>query len=307
MAGSMPTPEPRPTMPVTPPRPPLPPLNALRAFEAAARLGSFARAAAEIGVTPGAIAQQVRHLEGFLGFPLFRRLAQGVELTEAGAEAQPRLSAGFEALASAVQDLRAGHAGRALTIAALPCIAQLWLSPRLPALQRAFPELQISIAAMEEPPSGARENFDLALFYLAQPPTGMQALAEDSLVPVCAPALAEKLGIPADLARQTLLHDAVWRGDWARWLRHAGVGGVDPARGPSYSLYALALDAALGGAGVLIGRLSLVAPLLAQGRLVRPFDQAMPSGDRLTLLPSPARKPHPQRAPVMEWLGNSAA
>lgn len=283
----------------------MPPLNALRAFEAAGRLGSFARAAEELGVTPGAIAQQVRQLEAFLGFPLFRRLPQGVALTEAGRQAQPRLSAAFEALSLAVHDLRAGHAGRALAIAALPCIAQLWLSPRLPALQQEFPELQISISAMETPPSGPREAFDLALFYLAEPPPGALALAEDSLAPICAPHLAQQLRTPSDLLGKTLLHDAVWRSDWARWLRHAGVTGIDDGRGPSYSLYALALDAALGGSGVLIGRASLVAPLLAQGRLAAPFDDAMPSGDQLTILPAPASKPHPLRERVLEWLGES--
>lgn len=283
----------------------MPPLNALRAFEAAARLGSFARAAVELGVTPGAIAQQIRQLEAFLGFPLFRRLPQGVTLTDAGSQAQPRLSAAFEALALTVQDLRAGHVGRALAIAALPCIAQLWLSPRLPGLQQEFPELQISISAMEAPPSGPREAFDLALFYLADPPPGALALAEDSLAPICAPHLAQQLRTPSDLLGKTLLHDAVWRSDWASWLRHAGVTGIDAGRGPSYSLYALALDAALGGSGVLIGRASLVAPLLAQGRLASPFDDAMPSGDRLTILPAPASKPHPLRARVMEWLANS--
>ena len=97
----------------------------------------------------------------------------------------------------------------------------------------------------------------------------------------------------------------IWRSDWARWLRYAGVTGIDPGRGPSYSLYALALDAALGGSGILIGRASLVASLLAQGRLATPFDQAMPSGDRLTILPAPASKPHPLRAQVMEWLADS--
>lgn len=288
-------------MPVRPPRLPLPPLNALRAFEAAARLGSFARAAEEIGVTPGAIAQQVRLLEAFLGLKLFRRLAQGVALTEAAQEARPRLSAAFDALALAVQDLKASHAGQALAIAALPCIAQLWLSPRLPALQQAFPGLAISISAMEEPPAGRHQSFDLALFYLARPPADASALPEDELLPVCAPALAAGLRAPADLAGQNLLHDAVWRSDWARWLRHAGIAGVDPGRGPSYSLYALALDAALSGTGVLIGRRSLVAPHLAAARLVAPFAAALPSGDRLALLPQPG-KPHPRRAAVMEWL-----
>lgn len=289
-------------MPVKPPRPALPPLNALRAFEAAARLGSFSKAAEEIGVTQGAIAQQIRHLEAFLGLTLFRRLPQGVALTEAAQEARPRLSAAFDALALIVQELKASHAGRALTIAALPCIAQLWLSPRLPALQQAFPGLAISINAMEEPPTGRHDSFDLALFYLAKPPAGALALDEDSLFPICTPALAGKLRTPVDLAGQTLLHDAVWRGDWARWLRHAGIDGIDPGRGPSYSLYALALDAVLGGAGILIGRKSLVAPYLADGRLVAPFAEERPTGDKLTLLFPPAGKPHPRRADVVAWL-----
>jgi LysR family transcriptional regulator, glycine cleavage system transcriptional activator len=293
-------------MPVRPPRPPLPPLNALRAFEAAARLGSFSRAAEEIGVTQGAIAQQVRHLEAFLGLTLFRRLPQGVALTDAAREARPRLSAAFDALALTVEELKASHTGRALTIAALPCIAQLWLSPRLPALQQAFPGLAVSISAMEEPPAGRHDNFDLALFYLAKPPSDALTFGEDSLFPVCTPALARSLQNPADLTGQTLLHDAVWRSDWARWLRHAGAGGVDPGRGPSYSLYALALDAALGGAGVLIGRRSLVAPHLADGRLVAPFAEEFPSGDRLTMLTPPAGKPHRKRAELIAWLEASA-
>ena len=293
-------------MPVKPPRAPLPPLNALRAFEAATRLGSFSRAAEEIGVTQGAIAQQVRHLEAFLGLTLFRRLPQGVALTEAAQEARPRLSAAFDALALTVQELKASHAGRALAIAALPCLAQLWLSPRLPALQQDFPGLPISISAMEEPPAGRHDNFDLALFYLAAPPADALALDEDSLFPVCAPALARNLQTPADLAGQVLLHDAVWRSDWARWLRHAGVGGIDAGRGPSYSLYALALDAVLGGAGILIGRRSLVAPYLADGRLVAPFADELRSGDRLSMLFPTAGKPHPQRADVVAWLEANA-
>lgn len=293
-------------MPVRPPRPPLPPLNALRAFEAAARLGSFARAAEEIGVTQGAIAQQIRHLEAFLGLTLFRRLPQGVALTEAAETARPRLSTAFDALALTVQELKASHAGRALAIAALPCIAQLWLSPRLPALQQAFPGLSISISAMEEPPAGRHDSFDLALFYLAKAPANALTLGEDGLFPVCAPALARDLRTPADLAGQTLLHDAVWRSDWARWLRHAGASGIDDGRGPSYSLYALALDAALSGAGILIGRRSLVAPYLADGRLVMPFSDELPSGDQLTLLFQPAGKPHPRRIELVAWLEASA-
>lgn len=260
-------------MPVKPPRPRLPSLNALRAFEAAARLESFAKAADEIGVTAGAVTQQIRQLEATLGFAVFRRLPQGVALTEAAREALPRLTRGFDMLGQAVQALREAQPHRPLAIAALPCIAQLWLSPRLPALQAAFPDLQISISAMEEPPDPQRDPYDLSLFYReTAPASGGLQLAGDAILPVCAPALAAKLATSADLVAQTLLHDAVWRSDWARWLSFAVPGTkIDPSRGPAFSLYSLALDACLSGSGILMGRMSLVGPHLASGRLVAPF------------------------------------
>ncbi|WP_377838519.1 LysR substrate-binding domain-containing protein [Bosea sp. UC22_33] len=295
-------------MPVKPPRPRLPSLNALRAFEAAARLESFAKAADEIGVTAGAVTQQIRQLEATLGFAVFRRLPQGVALTDAAREALPRLTRGFDMLGQAVQALREAQPHRPLAIAALPCVAQLWLSPRLPALQAAFPDLQMSISAMEEPPDPQRDPYDLSLFYReGAPASDAVQLDADAIQPVCAPAFAARLTIPADLATQTLLHDAVWRSDWARWLAFAAPGTkVDPSRGPAFSLYSLALDACLSGSGVLIGRMSLVAPHLASGRLVAPFPQAMPTPDRLTLATATAAGAHPRRAEIMDWLAGSA-
>ena len=295
-------------MPVKPPRPRLPSLNALRAFEAAARLESFAKAADEIGVTAGAVTQQIRQLEATLGFTVFRRLPQGVALTEAAREALPRLTRGFDMLGQAVQALREAQPHRPLAIAALPCIAQLWLSPRLPALQAAFPDLQISISAMEEPPDPQRDPYDLALFYRdAAPQNGGLQLDADAILPVCAPSLAAKLSSPADLARQTLLHDAVWRSDWARWLAFAVPGAkLDPNRGPAFSLYSMALDACLSGSGVLMGRMSLVGPHLTAGRLVAPFPRAMPTPDRLTVATATAAGAHPRRAEIMDWLAVSS-
>ena len=292
-------------MPVKPPRPRLPSLNALRAFEAATRCGSFVKAADELGVTAGAVTQQMRQLEAWLGFPLFRRLAQGVAPTEAALEALPRLTRGFDTLAQAVQGLREGYGARALTIAALPCIAQLWLSPRLAALQSAWPELQVSITAMEQPPDPRREPHDLSIFYrdAEAAPDGMIALEADAILPVCAPTVGQRINGLADLAGQTLLHDAVWRGDWARWLAFAGgAGDVDATRGPSFSLYSLALDAALSGSGVLMGRASLFGRHLTDGRLVAPFAMAMPLRDRLTLILAPAERAHPRQAEIATWL-----
>jgi LysR family glycine cleavage system transcriptional activator len=291
-------------MPVKPPRLRLPSLNALRAFEAAARHESFTEAAEELGVTPGAVTQQIRQLEAWLGFALFRRLPQGVALTQNAREALPKLTRGFDTLGQAVQELRAGHDGRALTIAALPCLAQLWLSPRLSALQETFPGLQISVSAMEEPPDPRREPHDLALFYRdpADLPAGALTLGPDALLPVCTPALAQRLGSVADLAGVTLLHDAVWRDDWRRWLAFAGAtGAVDPARGPAFSLYSLALDAALAGSGVLVGRRSLTQPWLDAGRLVAPFSVEMPAGDVIALTEPQDRDLLRRRPAISTW------
>jgi LysR family glycine cleavage system transcriptional activator len=292
-------------MSVKPPRRRLPSLNALRAFEAAARCGSFVKAADELGVTAGAVTQQIRQFEAWLGFPVFQRLAQGVILTDAAREVLPRLTRGFDTLGLAVQSLRDSHHDRALTIAALPCIAQLWLSPRLMPLQHAFPGLQISVSAMEQPPDPRREPHDLAIFYLDVDAAraGMATGEADAILPVCAPSLAATIDCPADLGRHILLHDAVWRGDWARWLAFAGAAAtIDATRGPAFSLYSLALDAALSGAGVLMGRTSLIAPHLADGRLVAPFASALTTSDRLTLIAARPEHAHPRQADIAAWL-----
>ncbi|KRE00135.1 hypothetical protein ASE63_08550 [Bosea sp. Root381] len=295
-------------MPVKPPRPRLPSLNALRAFEAAARCESFVKAAEELGVTAGAVTQQIRQLEAWLGFPLFRRLAQGVVPTEAALSALPRLTRGFDTLAQAVQGLRDSDTGRAFSIAALPCIAQLWLSPRLADLQRNWPQLHVSISAMEEPPDPRRDPHDLAIFY-REPGTIPGAVClpdEDTILPVCSPGLASKIRLPGDLAGQTLLHDAVWRSDWARWLAFAGgAADVDAGRGPRFSLYSLALDAALSGSGVLMGRSSLIVGHLRDGRLVAPFATAMPLRERLTFTASTQGRPDSRQAEIAAWLAAS--
>ena len=260
-------------MSVAPPRPKGPPLNALRAFEAAARLNNFSRAADELCVTPGAVAQHVKALEEWAGAPLFDRHAQGVRLTALGRAVAPGLGDVFDSLANAAHLLRRIAAPDEIRIAALPSVAQLWLSPRLPAIRRTSPGLSISVTAMERPPNLMREPFDLSIFFSSgqTEDTGTLVLAEDSLFPVCAPEIATRLTTPGDLSGETLLHDASWRDDWAIWLAAEKLSGIAATSGPAYSLYSLALEEAIHGAGVLIGHAPLVAPALASGTLVAPF------------------------------------
>ncbi|SDR55981.1 transcriptional regulator, LysR family [Rhizobiales bacterium GAS191] len=300
-------------------------MNALRAFEAAARHESFAAAAQELGVTPAAIAQQVKSLEAWMRQPLFERMSQGLRLTAAARQALPAFMQAFDDLGAAVQGLRRAAMPEELRIAALPSVAQLWLQPRLRDLRRQFPKLQISVTALEQPPSFVREPYDLAVFYLGEERQAqiernaqierpshveLRPLAADTLFPVCSPALVGKgkTRLPlASLSRFVLLHDGTWRDHWALWLDFAGAAGIDARKGPSFSLYSLALEAALDGVGMLIGRRSLVQPLIDKRRLIAPFEAVMPAPTRLYLLRPRAARRDATLDAVADWLSEPAA
>jgi DNA-binding transcriptional LysR family regulator len=289
-------------MPVNPPRPPVP-LTALRAFEAAARLGGFAAAAAELGVTPGAVAAQIKTLEDRLGVPLFDRDARGVQLATFAQPLSASLSLAFDQLHQAWQALDLAARPGTVRIATLPSLAQLWLSPRLPDLRAAAPDITISITALETPPEGKRDPHDLCLFYRPQGHRG--ALEQDEIFPVCAPALAARMAAAADLGRVPCLSDSTWSGDWRIWCDLAGTGVVP--RGPVFSLYALAVEEAINGAGVLIGHRALVARHLARGRLVVPFGPRLGLPQVLALWAPRPLAPASAAARVLRWLQDHPA
>ncbi|WP_120500483.1 LysR family transcriptional regulator [Roseovarius sp. EL26] len=275
-------------MSIIPPRPKGPPLNALRAFEAAARLGGFAQASEELCVTPGAISQHIKALEDWTGTPLFQRKAHGVMLTEAGQQLQPHFTHAFDAMSDATRALRSTMAQPTVTIAALPSVAQLWLSPRLPALRAAMPGTRLTVLAMETPPNLNREMIDISLFIRAPSgATNEHILTDDQIFPVCTPELAAQITRPADLAQQMLLHDESWSGDWDLWARNHGQGFIPEQMGSKYSLYSLALEEARAGAGILIGHAPLVHRDLEKGNLVRPIGGAVATSQALIMEISP--------------------
>lgn len=285
-------------MPVAPPRPKDLPLTALRAFEAAARLGGFAAAAQELGVTPGAVTAHVKQLEQTLGAALFTRTPRGVRLTALGQQTLPAFTAAFDALGTAVGDLRAAAAPRTVHIATLPAIAQLWLSPRLPALREAAPDITVSITALETPPNLKRSPYDLSLFFSDDP---TDRIAPDIIFPVCAPALAARLTAPQDIARFPCLSDATWSDDWQHWAQSL----PDPPpipQGPTFSLYALAVEECVNGAGLLIGHDSLIATHLHDGRLIAPFPQRVTLPRALRLWSDRPLRPGTAARFVADWL-----
>lgn len=265
-------------MPVRPPNLTSPPLNALRAFEAAARLGGITKAADELCVTSGAVAQHIKALENWAGAQLFARHAKGVSLNELGQRSLPDFQAAFDQMNRAVQNLRINAAPNSVRIATLPSLAQLWLSPRMPGLRAMFPKARISIAALELPPNLAREGYDISIFLEPATSRGGLILAKDHILPVCAPALARHLRHPADLAELLWLKDSQWPDDWALWLHKTGLQLPRSPETVSFSLYSLAIEEARNGAGVLMGHDFLVSAGLRDGSLVAPFATTIATG-----------------------------
>ena len=206
---------------VSPPRPKMPSLNTLRAFEAVARLTSIAAAASELCVTPAAVAQHVKSLEAWAGDQLFKRNARGIELTPLGSSVLADFKLAFDHLGNAVQKLRTSAAPFEIRIAALPSIAQLWLSPRLPEIRSAMPEVSISVSALEKCPNLVRDPFDLAIFYQDTKDTDHTIMvSHDKIFPVASPTIAKRINDLSDLKNQVFLHDMAWRDDWNIWLSH---------------------------------------------------------------------------------------
>jgi LysR family glycine cleavage system transcriptional activator len=287
----------------------LPPLNALRAFDAVARHLSFTRAAAELHVTPGAISHQIRTLEADLGVPLLHRLAREIQLTEAGTLLLPGTREAFRLLDDTVARLRGNADSGILTVSVAPSFAAKWLVLRLDRFADRNPGVDVRIAATERLTDFSRDDVDVAIRYGSGNYPGLQIerLVDNTVFPVCAPALAARLATPADLAEVILLHDDNSERDpalaeWPLWLKAAGITGVRADRGPRFGSSYLAIDAAVAGKGVALGKSVLVADDLAAGRLIRPFDFAMQTGFSFWVVSPPVIGDRPKVRAFRAWL-----
>jgi LysR family glycine cleavage system transcriptional activator/LysR family transcriptional regulator of beta-lactamase len=248
----------------------LPPLNALRAFEAAARHGGFAAAAAELHVSASAISRFVKLLEADLGTALFLRLPNGLQLTDRGGAYLAELSAAFARIAEATERVRAASG---LVIGAGPTLAMRWLIPRLPDFHARHPSIEIRVSTAIERADPLLADWTAAIRRGDGQWPGLDAhlLFSADLFPVCTPAMARTLRTPGDLVRARLLAAVNGADDWPLWLKAAKVSGVDLRRAQRFDYPAFALQAALDGLGVAMARGPFVADDLKAGRLVRPF------------------------------------
>lgn len=257
----------------------LPPLTPLPSFEAAARLLSFSRAADELHVTHGAISRAIKTLEDQLGVQLFERSTRSVRLTAIGETYAQAVRDVLERLVVATATATTRRSDFTLDVSTSAGFAGKWLVPRLYRFHREHGDIDVRVSTTGRLTNFLGDGIDVAIRYGGGDYPGLttEFLTAEEVFPVCSPRLLEgphPLRTPTDLRHHTLIRDA-YPIDWAAWLASAGVEDVDPNRGLTFDSYTFAVEAAVQGDGVVLGRSILVAGDLAAGRLVRPFEHAL--------------------------------
>jgi len=268
----------------------LPSLNALRAFEAAARHMSFARAAEELHVTPGAISQQVRQLEDSLGQRLFLRQNNSLSITYAGKALLPQVREAFNSLIEATDLVRTKNFENILKISAPPTFSIKWLRPRLTHFQNLHPDLEIRLTASKQLADFNKEDLDVAIRYGRGNYAGLSSekIMTENIFPVCSPVVLQRtlaLRKTSDLKLHTLLHAEHSASDetapsWSKWLRLVcpeTLEIINAGKGMFYTPALLAIDAAIAGEGIALAKEKWVQDDLSAGRLVQPFEDVLHS------------------------------
>ena len=285
-------------------------MNAVRAFEAAARLGSFKEAAAELGVTHGAVSQQIRLLEDWLGPPsLFRRSVRRVVLTPAGAAMLAEFGPALDRISAAVEqhrERRGDLPAVMLRVNALATFSLRWLLPRMSRFRSEHPEIEVRLTTSNDTVDALPEPFDVVI--RGGPDTfhgfASRFLLSERRLPVCSPSLLAQLPLVnvADLSAHTLLHVTSMPRLWRDWLTEAGQSALDPAASLTFDHFYLTIQAALDGLGVAMGPTALIADDLAAGRLVTPFPKiSLPARSYFAYFPE-ARRNDPHGAVFCDWL-----
>jgi DNA-binding transcriptional LysR family regulator len=295
----------------------LPSLDFLRGFEAAGRRLSFTLAAQELFLTQSALSRQIKALEEALGVALFERRHRALALTALGAAFHRDGTDVLESIAAAAERARGATRAPGLTLSTTVSFASLWVIPRLATFRERHPQVEVYVSADDRVVDLARGDVDVAVRYLPESavPEGAVRLFGERMTPVASPKVAAGTGplrTPADLTRHVLLHLDDPEGrmpwlDWRSWLASNGQPGLKPTGTLRFSLYDQVVQAAVGGQGVALGRLPMIAEHLRDGRLVAPFARKYDSARGYYALVAPRAAERDDAIAFVRWLAEEAA
>ncbi|MGE6339741.1 LysR substrate-binding domain-containing protein [Acidovorax sp. NPDC077664] len=290
----------------------------LRSFDAAARHGSFTKAAAELCITQGAVSQQVKQLEDWLRRPLFLRTPRALVPTPEGQWLAVVLRESFTAIESTLAQMRQPPESATATLSCSPSFAMSWLTPRLGEFFRQYPSLGLRVfgefhtldrSRVVRDGIEAAVRFDLGGYR----DLSATVFLDEWLIPVASPGFLAghpPITAPADLQGDWLLHDgSAWDGadtyeEWQHWFTQMGATPPSWAGGQQFNLSQLALGAALAGQGIAMGRAALVLEDVKAGRLVPVLAHSVLSRAAYSFVTT--AHPSPAMDQVREWLVDEA-
>jgi LysR family glycine cleavage system transcriptional activator len=261
----------------------LPPMRAVQAFEAIARCGSVAAAAEELGVSAGAISQQLRRIEADLNVRLFHREGRTLKLTSSGRAYYPQVRSAFDQLRRAQQSLTLARSRRSIVLSALPSLA-IWLRRYLLGWRAAHSGVSVSLLGTDKESDLQEDSVDFRICYGtdARKYDRFAELFVDAVVPVCSPDFLKTHPVrsEADIIAAPLI-DVVWEArhrsppSWTDWAWSVGLRAREPTSDLAFSQADAAVDAALCGAGFVLGQISMLTDHIQHGRLVLPIDRRL--------------------------------
>lgn len=290
----------------------LPPLRALTAFEAAARLGSFRRAAEELGITRSAISHQVKALEETMGISLFRRDTRRAELSTIGQVYFPAIREAFDQIETHTQFVKPSKDDSELTLQVYVTVALKWLIPRLYDFERRYPEMKVRLSTSYFDWDFNEQVADAGFLLVREEAAGQHQheLFRSVLRPVCAPELLtgpNAIRTPQDLARHKLLHVYTAQEDWQIWLEAAGVSEMEVSESVAFDSYILSQEAAVEGRGVAMTIGPFADDDVAAGRLAYPFELTVPHRHHWQFVCSNTQRLKPKIKRFENWLAEQVA
>ncbi|MBT9369546.1 LysR substrate-binding domain-containing protein [Rhizobium sp. CSW-27] len=270
------------------------PLNALRVFEAVARHLSFTKAGEELGLTQTAVSYQVKLLEETLKETLFLRQPRKILLTEAGARLAPKVTEGFDILASALNEMQ-GVAEGTLIIHSTHTFASHWLARHLGIFQLDNPTIAVRLETSQAVIDFSKTEADLAIRVGTGEWPGLKShfVMRNHFTPMLSPRLADTIGgvrDPLDLLKLKIIDPSdPW---WRLWFTAAGYpdAPLESASRSRLGSQAVEAAAAIAGHGVAILRPDFYQDDVAMGRLIQPFDLTCEDGSHYWLVYPEARR-----------------
>lgn len=284
----------------------LPSSSSLFVFEAAARCGSFTRAADELCVSQPAVSRMLARMEEHLGVQLFERVRGGARLTESGSLLYRRVQEGFSTIESAISEIESRATGmETVTLSVSTAFTTHWLMPRMSRFNQRFPTVDMRYQLMSGKIGGPLVDVDLGMRYLDENSIRVddRLVIPEILIPVCNPQYFTDVLHSAGPARvQTLISMDNQERDWTARFDALGqhLGRADNAL--VFSDYAVVVQAALLGQGMALGWMNVVSHCLAKGQLLPAVDQLRVTSRRCCLVAANNRPMRPVVENVRDWI-----